>query len=67
MVFHVGTVYDLPFEDNTFDVAHCHAVLMHVPHTQAALTEVRRVLKPRGIIASREAIIASLIPPTPTS
>ena len=49
----------LPFEDNYFDVAHCHAVLMHVPDTQAVLAEVKRVLKPGGIISSREMIAAS--------
>ena len=59
VTFHVGNVYELPFEDNTFDVAHCHAVLMHVPDTQRALAEVKRVLKPGGILASREAIVAS--------
>ena len=59
MTFHVGNVYQLPFEDNSFDVAHCHAVLMHVPDTQAALAEVKRVLKPGGIVASREVIVAS--------
>ena len=57
--FHVGDVTDLPFEDNSFDVAHCHAVLIHVPDTQAVLTEVKRVLKPGGIISSREWIAAS--------
>ena len=59
MAFHVGNVYELPLEDRTFDVAHCHAVLMHVPDTQAALAEVKRVLKPGGIISSRESIVAS--------
>ena len=59
MAFHVGSVTELPFEDNTFDAAHCHAVLMHVPDTQAALAEVKRVLKPGGIIASREVIVDS--------
>ena len=59
MNFQVGNVYELPFEDNTFDVAHCHAVLMHVPDTEAALAEVMRVLKPGGIIASREVIVDS--------
>ena len=54
--FHVGNVYELPFEDDYFDAAHCHAVLMHVPDTQRALQEVSRVLKPGGIIASREMI-----------
>ena len=59
VTFHVGSVTELPFEDNSFDVAHCHAVLMHVPDTKAALAEVKRVLKPGGIIASREMIVAS--------
>ena len=57
--FHVGDVTSLPFEDNSFDVAHCHAVLMHVPDTSGALAEVKRVLRPGGIIASRETVVAS--------
>ena len=59
MTFHAGNVYEMPFEDGTFDVAHCHAVLMHIPDTQRALAEVKRVLRPGGILASREAIVAS--------
>ena len=54
--FHVGDATDLPFEDGSFDVAHCHAVLMHVPQTQALLAEVKRVLKPGGILPCREMI-----------
>ena len=66
MTFHVGNVNSLPFPDDYFDVAHCHAVLMHIPDSQAALTEVKRVLKPGGIIASREAIIdSSFLEPQP--
>ena len=57
--FHVSSVLELPFEDNSFDVAHCHAVLMHVPNTRAALAEVMRVLRPGGIVASREMIVES--------
>ena len=57
--FHVADVTDLPFDDDSFDVAHCHAVLMFVPDTRAVLTEVKRVLKPGGIISSRETIIES--------
>ena len=57
--FHVGDVTNMLFEDNFFDVAHCHAVLMHVPDTAAVLAEVKRVLKPGGLLASRESIIAS--------
>ena len=59
VLFQVGDVTDLPFEDDSFDVAHCHSVLMFVPDTLAALTEVKRVLKPGGVIASRETIMES--------
>lgn len=54
--FRAGDVTDLPFDDDSFDVAHCHAVLMHVPDTRSVLAEVRRVLKPGGIVSGREMI-----------
>ena len=57
--FRGGDVTALPFEDDSFDVAHCHAVLMHVPDTQAVLAEVKRVLRPGGIVSCREMIGAS--------
>ncbi len=57
--FHVGDILNLPFEDNYFDVAHCHNVLIHIPDTAAALAEVKRVLKPGGVIGSREMICES--------
>lgn len=57
--FQTADVTDLPFEDDSFDVAHCHAVLMHAPDTVAVLAEVRRVLKPGGIISSREMFVDS--------
>ena len=58
-IFHVGDVTALPFPDDFFDVAHCHTVLMYVPDTRAALAEVKRVLKPGGLIACREMICES--------
>ena len=58
-VFHVGDVTALPFPDGFFDVSHCHDVLMYVPDTQAVLEEVKRVLKPGGLIACREMICES--------
>ncbi len=54
--FQVGNATDLPFEDASFDVVHCHAVLMHAPGTQAVLAEARRVLKPGGLISARELV-----------
>lgn len=62
--FHVGDVTKLPFDDDYFDVAFCHTVLTHVPNTAAALNEARRVLKPGGLLFSRELIVsASFIEP----
>ena len=58
-VFQTADVTGLPFEDDSFDAAHCNALLMHVPDTNAVLTEVRRVLKPGGIISSREMFVDS--------
>ncbi len=55
-IFHVADVTELPFEDNFFDAAHCHNVLMHVPDTAEVLREVKRVLKPGGVIGCREMI-----------
>ena len=57
--FQTGDVVNLVFEDGYFDVAHCHALLTHVPDTATTLSEVRRVLKPGGIISARELIAAS--------
>ena len=58
-IFHVGDAIDLPFEDGSFDVVSFQNVLMHIPDTQAALTEAKRVLKSGGIIGCREMIVPS--------
>ena len=52
--FQTGDATDLPFDDASFDVAFCHALLNHAPDTQAVLAEVKRVLKPGGLFAARE-------------
>jgi SAM-dependent methyltransferase len=41
----------LPFEDRSFDLAFGHAVLHHLPDLEAALGELRRVLRPGGTLA----------------
>lgn len=51
-------VYELPFPDATshtgFDVAYAHQVHQHLADPVAALTEIRRVLRPGGLVALRE-------------
>jgi SAM-dependent methyltransferase len=43
-----GSVLELPFENDTFDVVFSHGVLHHVPDIQRAQTEISRVLRPGG-------------------
>ncbi|MHA7179135.1 methyltransferase domain-containing protein [Arthrobacter sp. MDB2-24] len=53
--FREGNVYDLDFADESFDVVHAHQLLQHVADPVAALREMRRVVRPGGIVAARDA------------
>ncbi len=52
--FLAGDVYRLDFPDSSFDVAHAHQVLQHLTDPVAALRELRRVLRPDGVLAVRD-------------
>ncbi|KIN05378.1 hypothetical protein OIDMADRAFT_116380 [Oidiodendron maius Zn] len=54
VLFEVGDIHSLPFPDNSFDIAHAHQVLQHIADPIQALREMRRVVKPGGIVACRE-------------
>ena len=47
-IFVQGSVYKLPFEDNSFDLIFCSEVLEHLDNYHLALDEIHRVLKPGG-------------------
>lgn len=53
--FVVGDVYRLDAPDDSFDVVHAHQVLQHLTDPVAALREMRRVCRPGGIVAVRDA------------
>ncbi|RMI42214.1 methyltransferase domain-containing protein [Actinomadura harenae] len=57
--FAVADVHGLAFPDGTFDIVHAHQVLQHIADPVRALSEMRRVCKPGGIVASREADFGS--------
>lgn len=51
--FDVANVYNLPFQDDSFDVVHSYNLLQHIEDIPSALKEMRRVMKPDGIMATR--------------
>ena len=53
--FQPGDAYELPFDDDAFDVVHAHQVLQHLTDPVAALREMRRVTRPGGYVAVRDA------------
>ena len=57
--FAVGDVYAIDAPDASFDVVHAHQVLQHLTDPVRALTEMRRVAKPGGIVAVRDSDYAA--------
>ncbi|MDE3009088.1 MAG: methyltransferase domain-containing protein [Acidobacteriota bacterium] len=54
LTFEVRDVYATGLADDSFDVVHAHQVLQHVTDPVAALREMRRVVKPDGLVAVRD-------------
>jgi ubiquinone/menaquinone biosynthesis C-methylase UbiE len=58
--FQQANAYELPFADDTFDVVFAHQLLQHLSDPLAALREMKRVAKPGGIVAVRDADYAAM-------
>lgn len=58
--FAVADLYRLPAADASYDVVHAHQVLQHLIDPVAALVEMRRVCRPGGLIAARDADYAAM-------
>lgn len=59
--FSTADVHGLDFPDDSFDVVHAHQVLQHVADPVGALREMRRVCRPGGIVAARDADYAGFV------
>ena len=53
--FFTANAEDLPFDDHAFDAIWTITVLEHVPNPEKALREIRRVLKPQGLLCLKPA------------
>ncbi|KAI0973323.1 S-adenosyl-L-methionine-dependent methyltransferase [Xylaria arbuscula] len=65
--FETASGHKLPYEDETFDIVHCHQVLTHNKDPWDILREMIRVTKPGGVIAAREGDLdtETIWPPIP--
>ena len=50
VAFLAASIYQLPYADDSFDAAFACAVLQHLSAPVAALREIRRVLRPGGVV-----------------
>jgi SAM-dependent methyltransferase len=59
--FATADVHALDFADGSFDVVHAHQVLQHLADPVRALTQMRRVCRPGGIVAVRDSDYAGFV------
>ncbi|MBT9315799.1 methyltransferase domain-containing protein [Leptothoe spongobia TAU-MAC 1115] len=52
--FETASVVDLPMADQTFDAVYGHTILMQFADISSTLSEIKRVLKPGGLVGFRE-------------
>ncbi|HYZ74871.1 MAG TPA: methyltransferase domain-containing protein, partial [Chthoniobacterales bacterium] len=50
LTFRVASIYELPFEDGTFDLVFSHALFEHLAEPIRGVTEIRRVLRAGGVV-----------------
>ncbi|MCJ7735316.1 MAG: class I SAM-dependent methyltransferase [Anaerolineales bacterium] len=53
----VADVFDLPFEEHTFDLIYMVAVIGEIPTPERAMEEFHRVLKPGGLLSFSEILM----------
>ncbi|MEQ8517545.1 MAG: class I SAM-dependent methyltransferase [Cytophagales bacterium] len=50
LVFSQASIFDIPYEDESFDFVYCHRVLQHTPDPEKALKSIMSKVKPGGVL-----------------
>ncbi|KAG8626168.1 hypothetical protein KVT40_006569 [Elsinoe batatas] len=62
LTFEVGNAEDLSqYEDNSFDVVHAHACVVHLSDPVKAFKEFHRICKPGGIVATADPLFPAVL------
>lgn len=59
----VGSAYEVPFSNCSFDVVYANAVIFYLREPARALTEMRRLLRPGGIAAVSDDNLSTIVFP----
>lgn len=59
--FQLGSVYKIPFDNDTFDLVHAHQIVVHLQDPILALQEMKRVTKPGGFVCVKDGDLESSI------
>ncbi len=60
--FHCGSALDMPFEDGSFDLVWMQNSSMNIPDKEELYSEVRRVLRPGGKLATQDVLSGPVTP-----
>ena len=60
--FQCGSALELPFDDSSFDLVWMQNSSMNIPDKPKLYSEVRRVLRPNGRLASQDVLIGTVTP-----
>ena len=60
--FHCGSALDMPFEDGSFDLVWMQNSSMNIPEKEKLYSEVRRVLRPGGKLATQDVLSGPVTP-----
>lgn len=52
ITYHSGSIENLPFADNAFDIVTCHHTIEHIPQLSQAISELKRICRKQLMIVT---------------